>query len=79
MKNLLTILVTYSIMTVLVGVDYNTLDYDHQMITLRYDDIGPDTLIFKKRDMRNKEKIWKAIEQILNERNVYTISLKGEK
>lgn len=66
MKNLLTML----LITVIMGIDFETLNYTQELITIRYDDLGPDSLIVDKKDMKNKDKIWKAIENIMNERNV---------
>lgn len=67
MKNILTL----ALLTAIIGIDYETYDLHHELITIRYDDLGPDSLIIEKKDMKNKAKIWNAIEHILNERGVY--------
>lgn len=74
MKNFLTFMLYF--VTIIAGIDFERFDYSHELITIRYDDLSSDSLIVDRKDLKNKDKIWKAIEQILNERNVY--SIKGE-
>lgn len=58
--------------SIIVGIDFETLNYHQELITIRYDNLGPDSLVVEKKDLKNKTKIWNAIEQILNERNVHS-------
>lgn len=71
MKNILTNILFCGIITFIVGIDFETLDFTKELITIRYSDLGPDSLIIDKKDMKNKTKVWNAIHQILDERGVY--------
>lgn len=54
-------------------VGFNIRDTDDKqkvMLDIIYDNRGTDTIILDRKDILDHNKIWKVIEQILNERHI---------